>query len=262
MSSLHFPQHTVLNTVHHCWASLWSWLWAVLGCASASATVAMIAVGVGGHSSHVGISFPWKRGTIGGKMHGMTPSGRLEGFAEGFGAEGWVMVCAAGGFIRFPFCSLTGNFGGGETLGSQPILVYISTDQNLPRSYTSQVGKFALPGCKLGRGLCADVVEGRICWISTNTICRLGSDECSVWETTHFAYIRTSGIAKICRTYLVFSNNYWWVANICYFSPEQCINYGTETTGHTHVRPETLCSKLLTPIYLPFKYKDKEERDI
>lgn len=90
------------------------------------------------------------------------------------------MVCAAGGFIRFPFCSLMGNFGGGETLGSQPILVYISTDQNLPRPHTSQVGKFALSGCKLGRGLCADVVEGRICWISTNTICRLGSDECSV----------------------------------------------------------------------------------
>lgn len=137
--------------------------------------------------------------------------------------------------------------------------MYISTDQNLPRPHTSQVGKFALSGCKLGRGLCADVVEGRICWISTNTICRLGSDECSVWETTHFAYIRTSGIAKICRTYLVFSNNYWWVANICYFSPEQCINYGTETTGHTHVRPETLCSKLHQFIFhLNIKTRKKE----
>lgn len=47
-------------------------------------------------------------------MHGMTQSGRLEGFAEGFGPEGSVVVCAAGGFIRFPFCSLMGNFGGGS----------------------------------------------------------------------------------------------------------------------------------------------------
>lgn len=55
-----------------------------------------------------------KGGTIGGKVHGMTQSGRLEGFAEGFGPEGSAMVCAAGGFIRFPFSSLVGNCGGGS----------------------------------------------------------------------------------------------------------------------------------------------------
>lgn len=41
-----------------------------------------------------------KGGTIGGKVHGMTQSGRLEGFAEGFGPEGSVMLCAAGRFYK------------------------------------------------------------------------------------------------------------------------------------------------------------------
>lgn len=145
----------------------------------------------------------------------MAPLGEREGFVKGFGAEGSATECATGGFIRFPFCSLMGNFGEGK--------IRISTHTGVPlqRPKLPKWDKFAVSGCKLGSGLCADVAEGRICLISTNTICGPGSDERSVLETTHFAYIRTSGIAKICSAYLVFSNNYWWVANICYFSPEQ-----------------------------------------
>ena len=69
----------------------------------------------------------------------MAQLGGLEGFVKGFGAEGSTMVCAAGLFIRFPFCSLMGNFEG-EKLGVLPILVYLSSDQNFPLPHTSQVG--------------------------------------------------------------------------------------------------------------------------
>jgi len=89
--------------------------------------------------------------------------------------------------------------------------------KNSPFRTLPKWDKFALSGCKLGSGLCADVVEGSVSLVSTNTICMPGSDERSVLETTHFAYIRTSVIAKICSTYLICSNNYWWVANIYTF---------------------------------------------
>ena len=52
-----------------------------------------------------------KEGTTGGKVHALL--GGLEGFVKGFGAEGSARACATGGFIRFPFWSLMGNFEGG-----------------------------------------------------------------------------------------------------------------------------------------------------
>lgn len=70
----------------------------------------MIAVGARGHYPMWESPSHEKWGTIGGKVHGMTQSGRLEGFAEGFGAEVSGMVCAAREFMSFPFCSLMGSF--------------------------------------------------------------------------------------------------------------------------------------------------------
>lgn len=69
----------------------------------------------------------------------MAQWGGLEGFVTGFGAEDSATLCATGGFIRFPFCSLMGNLRVGK-LGSLPILVYLSSDQNFPFPHTSQVG--------------------------------------------------------------------------------------------------------------------------
>lgn len=137
---------------------------------------------------------------------------------RGFGSWGLSDGMCCWRVYKVSFLFLNGKLSGGNIRISTHT-VHIHWPK-FPCPHNSKVGTFALPSCKPGRGLCADVVEGRICWISINTICRLGSDECSVWKTSHFAYTGTNGIAKICRTYLVFSNNYWWVANICYFSPE------------------------------------------
>lgn len=92
-----------------------------------------------GPPSSVGIPFPSKRGEHRWESAWHGSVGRVEGFVKGFGAEGSAMACAAGGFIGFPICSLTGNFGEAK-LGSLPILVHLSSDQNFFPPHTSQVG--------------------------------------------------------------------------------------------------------------------------
>lgn len=187
-----------------------------------------------------------KRGTTGWGSTWRGSFGRTGGTCKGFWSPGLSHGMCHWRIYKVSFLFHNGKlyWGGNYDLypcwcTSPMIKAYLT-----PPPYTlHKWDKFAVSGCELGSGLCADVTEGRICLISTNTICMLGSDECSVLETTHFAYIRTNDIAKICSTFLVFSNNYWWVANICYFSPEQWINYSTETTGHSvrcHTRNSVL----------------------
>lgn len=186
-----------------------------------------------GPSSHVGIPFPWKRGDHGWESARHGSVGRAGGICKGFWSWG-----LSDGMCHWRIYTVSYLFPNGKVWrGKNRIPAHTHVPLQWPKfpplHTLPKWDKFAVSGCKLGSGLSKDVVEGRIGLISTNTICTLGSDERSVLETTHFAYIRTSDIAKICNTYLVFSNNNWWVANICYFSPQQWINYSTETTGRS-----------------------------
>lgn len=113
----------MLNTVHHCWVSLWSRR------GELRATIVhqprlqwsqqgrdIIQVPARGRPcevlSHVGFLFPCRRRMVSRRVHGMAQLGGLEGLIKDLQAEGSAMLCATGRFIGSPICSLLENLGG------------------------------------------------------------------------------------------------------------------------------------------------------